>query len=332
MTDPGPAESVPPVRWLDDRHLEVAGTRLTAAAYQESADTDQLVIIKSPATVRRLVDLLGTERPRRIVELGVKEGGSTALIALVARPEVLVAVDLAEEPPPRLVEVLAASDTGDRVQTHFGVDQSDRSSLVALVDHATDGHPLDLVIDDASHILGPTEASFDALFPRLRPGGIFVIEDWSTDVHTAAQLARSIPSDVPDFAEQLSAVRSLFALLNSPTAELPPSVVENLTAAAARLGPAEVDPEGSGGPERLLGRIAQVAGVADLSGLPEPSRPLVDISVLLMMAAACDDGAIAEVRIDRDWIVVRRGAEPLDPDGFRLRNLAIDHFGYLAGS
>jgi predicted methyltransferase len=39
-----------------------------------------------------------------------------------------------------------------------------------------DDQLLDLVVDDTSH-LGPTRASFNTLFPRLRPGGVYVIED-----------------------------------------------------------------------------------------------------------------------------------------------------------
>ena len=42
-----------------------------------------------------------------------------------------------------------------------------------------DDEQLDLVVDDASHYLDPTRASFDVLFPRLRPGGLYVIEDWT---------------------------------------------------------------------------------------------------------------------------------------------------------
>ena len=38
--------------------------------------------------------------------------------------------------------------------------------------------PLDLVVDDCSHLYEPTRASFNELFPRLRPGGLYVIEDW----------------------------------------------------------------------------------------------------------------------------------------------------------
>lgn len=43
------------------------------------------------------------------------------------------------------------------------------------------GQPLDLVIDDASHLLNETRASFETLFPLLGPGGLYVIEDWNAD-------------------------------------------------------------------------------------------------------------------------------------------------------
>ena len=42
---------------------------------------------------------------------------------------------------------------------------------------------LDLVVDDASHTYEETKASFEFLFPLLRPGGIYVIEDWSWAHH-----------------------------------------------------------------------------------------------------------------------------------------------------
>src|SRR5699024_9360323 len=34
-------------------------------------------------------------------------------------------------------------------------------------------------VDDASHLVEPTRRSFEVLFPLLRPGGRYVIEDWS---------------------------------------------------------------------------------------------------------------------------------------------------------
>ena len=35
------------------------------------------------------------------------------------------------------------------------------------------------MIDDASHLYAQTKASFETLFPRVRPGGLYVIEDWA---------------------------------------------------------------------------------------------------------------------------------------------------------
>ena len=68
---------------------------------------------------------------------------------------------------------------------------------------------LDLVIDDASHLLPETTASFNVLFPRLRAGGLFVIEDWSwqhyrddavlekllSDEHALEALARRLEAE-----------------------------------------------------------------------------------------------------------------------------------------
>jgi hypothetical protein len=33
-------------------------------------------------------------------------------------------------------------------------------------------------VDDCSHLYEPTRASFNELFPRLRPGGVYLMEDW----------------------------------------------------------------------------------------------------------------------------------------------------------
>lgn len=37
---------------------------------------------------------------------------------------------------------------------------------------------MDLVVDDASHFYEQTKTSFQTLFPLVRPGGMYIIEDW----------------------------------------------------------------------------------------------------------------------------------------------------------
>lgn len=52
--------------------------------------------------------------------------------------------------------------------------QEDTGVLSNLV--GTHG-PFDIIIDDASHAVGPTEASFRYLWPQLKEGGLYLIED-----------------------------------------------------------------------------------------------------------------------------------------------------------
>jgi SAM-dependent methyltransferase len=138
---------------------------------------------------RELVDMyVGTiERlkPKRILELGVFQGGSTALLLELASPHRLVAIDHVEMGGEHVVESYAA-DRGfdDVVRIHGEVDQADRGRLAELVETDFGGEPLDLVIDDCSHMYEATRASFNELFPRLRPDGLYLIEDWSW-AHTA---------------------------------------------------------------------------------------------------------------------------------------------------
>jgi hypothetical protein len=56
-------------------------------------------------------------------------------------------------------------------------DQSDQAFLAKL--GASYG-PFDLVIDDGSHFGRHQSASFAALFPAVRPGGLYVLEDLET--------------------------------------------------------------------------------------------------------------------------------------------------------
>jgi hypothetical protein len=59
----------------------------------------------------------------------------------------------------------------------FQGSQDDRAFLERVVEQTG---PLDIVIDDGSHRVPHVTASFEALFPHLREGGIYVVEDTQT--------------------------------------------------------------------------------------------------------------------------------------------------------
>jgi predicted O-methyltransferase YrrM len=168
-------------RWRGPDELEIDGVRFVAhgATQRFTSSPDRFCVVKRADLVVAYLDLLADLRPATIVELGVFQGGSCALLALAARPGMLVAVELDEERVPALDALVAARGLGDRIHVHHGVDQADATTLGRVVDHHLAGRPLDLVVDDASHLVVPTRASFNVLFPRLRPGGVYIIEDWA---------------------------------------------------------------------------------------------------------------------------------------------------------
>ncbi|MGH7365179.1 MAG: class I SAM-dependent methyltransferase [Candidatus Rokuibacteriota bacterium] len=160
---------------------------------------DGLVLWKTEALVEQY-RAFWAERPgfsaRQVFEVGLWKGGSVAFWAEALQPERLVGVDLREASGSPVFESYLAAHA-PRLAAHWAVDQLDQGRLRALVESAFEG-PLDLVIDDASHLYAPTRASFEALFPLLRPGGLYVIEDWAW-AHwprfqgSASPFARQIP-------------------------------------------------------------------------------------------------------------------------------------------
>ena len=140
-----------------------------------------MLVWKSREMVEDLITMLEELQPRRIVELGIAQGGSTALLAALAPDARLVSVELADRPTGGLLEHIAREGLGERVRPYYGVDQSDVGRVGEILADEFRGEPIDLVIDDASHIYDLTVSSFDLLYPLVRRGGTFVIEDWACD-------------------------------------------------------------------------------------------------------------------------------------------------------
>ncbi len=192
----------------------------------------QLRIIKTRALVERYVDLVSSSRPRNIIEVGLFKGGSTAFLAQLADPERLVAVDIREEPIAELEAFLDDHGLRSRVSVHYGVDQADVAKLEGILAQEFGGAPLDLVVDDASHRLAETRTTFHCLFPRLRPGGTYFLEDWSwAHNRTGVQL-------VPGPA--LSALAFELTLACAYAPEVVESVTLHKGSALVRRGPADL--------------------------------------------------------------------------------------------
>jgi predicted O-methyltransferase YrrM len=177
--------------------------------FSDQSTVQRFSLRKPPELVAKYDDLCHEYRGSNIVELGIAAGGSTAFLALLAQPRRLVACELESKRVAALDELIAAEDLGEVVHPYFGVDQSDRARLTAILDDEFDDEPLDLVIDDASHLYDETIASFEVLYPRVRPGGLFIIEDWASD-HARAKWVRDALAavDAPGHAEVVARVEA----------------------------------------------------------------------------------------------------------------------------
>jgi predicted O-methyltransferase YrrM len=169
------------IEWTSEQDFRVGSTGFACCPPGRTVESsaERFMLQKARWAVETYAELLAELEPKRILELGILEGGSVALLALLADPERLIAVDIAAEPVRALERFVHRHSLGERISLHFGVDQSDRAALRAIAADELGDEPLDLVIDDASHDLAPSRASFEALFPLLRPGGRYLLEDWS---------------------------------------------------------------------------------------------------------------------------------------------------------
>ncbi len=104
-------------------------------------------------------------RAATLLEIGIHKGASLQMWRHYLPKATIVGVDL------KLPDLPLPG-----IAMHAG-DQSDETFLASLVSRYGG---FDIVIDDGSHIGRHINASFGVLFPAIRPGGWYVIEDLGT--------------------------------------------------------------------------------------------------------------------------------------------------------
>lgn len=145
-----------------------------SAGHRRVSDLQAFTIVKSELYLRFYEELACSFSPRSILELGVFQGGGYVLLDKLFKPERMSAVDISAKPVAPLVDYCGGLPNRF---VHFATSQSDRDAIDRIVREELAGE-LDFVVDDASHAYEHTRASFEFLFPLLRAGGIYIIEDW----------------------------------------------------------------------------------------------------------------------------------------------------------
>src|SRR5262245_35285746 len=180
-------------------------------SYSDESAVECFSLRKPPELVNELADLCNSHHGDTIVELGIAAGGSTAFIALMTQPRKLVACELAPTPVAALAELIQRRNLGDVVRPHYGIDQADKDALAKVLDDELGDESIGLVIDDASHVYEATLASFEVIFPRLREGGLFIIEDWAADHWRHKTMAAAIQHELAKGGDTAQRVEATLA-------------------------------------------------------------------------------------------------------------------------
>ncbi|MDE2006788.1 MAG: class I SAM-dependent methyltransferase [Rhodospirillales bacterium] len=144
---------------------------------------------------RRWLGALGPVR--RVVEFGVLDGASITWLRQLFPDAAITGVDIAPARP--------EWPTGPGI-AYIRADQGDRTALAALPGE------IDLAIEDGSHIPQHQAATLAAVLPKLRAGGLYILED----LHSALPehpLARAhCPPGTPTALSLLLAIERARAL------------------------------------------------------------------------------------------------------------------------
>jgi hypothetical protein len=165
-----------PIGSLRVRDIEL---RFSPGARRPPPSTDALIYVhKDTAFVAAMDETLKRVRPKFMIEIGIHDGGSTIYWHHKYAPSRLAAFDISPQAP-FFTRYLERNGLTNAVRVHFGISQSDRDRMRAAIESDFGGGLVDAVIDDASHQYAATKAAFEIVFPFVRAGGAYIIEDWA---------------------------------------------------------------------------------------------------------------------------------------------------------
>ena len=165
--------------WKGDTEFEIDGVKFgfTLSDYSQKTTDERFVLLKDRPSLEQYASVFGTLAPKNVLEFGIFQGGSPAMFSLWFDLAKFVGIDIC--PPVVAFDRFCQSHAvGQRIRSYYETSQSDQASVSAIIQKEFGNTPLDAIIDDASHQYGHSRRTFEISFPYLRPGGIYVIEDW----------------------------------------------------------------------------------------------------------------------------------------------------------
>lgn len=180
----------PRLTWHSDKEFSIGGCRftidLTPGSKRRISEPGNFTIVKTKKFLGSYLDI-PLETNAKILELGIFQGGSLAFMERLFAPSRIVGIDLTSTPVAALEDY---KKDHPAVATYYGVSQDDQKAVTGIIQREFGGQ-IDMVVDDASHLYEQTRKSFQIAFPFVKPGGLYVIEDWAWSFRPAHQTSQS---------------------------------------------------------------------------------------------------------------------------------------------
>lgn len=130
-------------------------------------------------------------KPIRLLEIGVFKGDSMRLLEAYFPAAQIFGVDIVDR----------SQHNTARIKT-LVADQGDREALARVI--AMTGGEFDIILDDGGHRMDQQQISLGTLFPALKSGGLYIIED----IHT------SFPDRYPGFGVDEDGQNSTYTMID----------------------------------------------------------------------------------------------------------------------
>ncbi len=130
------------------------------------------------------------DREITLLEIGVKDGASVRMWREFF-------------PHARIIGVDIDSNAKQHANDHIIVEIADQGNLEQLSELARKYGPFDVVIDDGSHFWDHQITSLHALFPELKKGGVYILEDIDTSYIEGDEYANGSSVTAMDYIKVL---------------------------------------------------------------------------------------------------------------------------------
>lgn len=172
------------------------------------SEKNRFVLVKT----NELLDKYKTLQCKKILEIGMFEGGSMVYLDKTLKPIKLVGVDIRNKILP-LEEYIKDKPY---IKTFYNVSQDSKELDDILAKEFSSD--IDLIIDDASHLYTLSKKTLENCWKHLQIGGKYIIEDWQWSLRNNYQNKENAWHDQPALANLV--IEIVLNSVNQKTIEL----------------------------------------------------------------------------------------------------------------